>query len=258
MENHERLVRIIEKLNTGEDPARVKAEAQDLLASLDAEELSGAEQALVEAGLAPEDMRHLCSVHMEMCGGEVEKMKESLKAGHVIHTLVCEHEMILGFLDDLEAVNRRIQAMDAYVPGAEEFHRLAHIADHLVGAEPHHRREEEVLFPEVERRGIFGPPQVMRHEHDDLRRRKHELVDLAEKAATMDFAAFKRRLDPAAKFIVLTLRDHIFKENNILYPAALAAIPEPEVWARMKQECDAIGYCCFTPEEDKAPAVQST
>ncbi len=47
----------------------------------------------------------------------------------------------------------------------------------------------------------------------------------------------------------MTLRDHIFKENNILYPMAVQVILEPEKWADMKLKCDEIGYCCFTPSE---------
>ena len=47
----------------------------------------------------------------------------------------------------------------------------------------------------------------------------------------------------------MTLRDHIFKENNILYPTALEVIKENSVWKKMKDDCDKIGYCCFTPEQ---------
>ncbi|HLF85906.1 MAG TPA: hypothetical protein VI584_02375 [Nitrospiria bacterium] len=46
----------------------------------------------------------------------------------------------------------------------------------------------------------------------------------------------------------MTLRDHIFKENNILCPMALQVIPEKNSWDKMKAECDKIEYCCFTPE----------
>jgi len=38
------------------------------------------------------------------------------------------------------------------------------------------------------------------------------------------------------------------EENNILYPMALEAIKEENVWQEMKSKCDKIGYCCFTPK----------
>jgi len=248
MGNLDQLTQIIGRLNAGEDPERVREEAREFLATVSPEDLTFAEHELVSAGLAPEDLRHLCSIHMGMLEGEAEKLKSQLQPGHVIHTMIAEHEIILGFLDELDAVNRSIQSMERYEPGREEFVKLRHVAEHLVGAESHHQREEEVLFPEVERRGVFGPPQVMRMEHEELRARKQEIRQLAERVGAMDFGAFKSRLNAASKFIVLTLRDHIFKENNILYPAAVQVIRDAEQWQRMKAACDAIGYCCFTPK----------
>lgn len=248
MNRIEKLTELLERLNAGEDPASLKREAQEFLASIDPKELSLAEQKLIEAGLAPEELRHLCAAHMEMLGDEVERMKADLKPGHVIHTMVSEHEMILGFLDQLEMTNQAIQVMESYDSEREELKKLMHIAEHLVGAEPHHQREEEVLFPELEKRGVLGPPQIMRMEHEDLRRRKKELQELAESVDRMEFDAFKKRLDKVAKFITFTLRDHIFKENNVLYPTALQVIQEDGVWDEMRVECDKIGYCCFTPE----------
>lgn len=247
MNQMDQLTTLLKRLNSGEDPDRVKKDVQAFLASIDPQDLSFAEQKLLEAGLAPEDLRHLCSAHMEMLSDELKQMKSKLQPGHVIHTMVSEHDMILGFLDQLETVNQNIQKMATYDSKQEEYKLLAHIAEHLVGAEPHHQREEEVLFPELEKRGVSGPPQVMRMEHQGLRRRKHELKELAESASQTDFIDFKKRLDSVAKFIILTLRDHIFKENNILYPTALQVIQENKSWDQMKIECDKIGYCCFTP-----------
>lgn len=248
MDKVNRLVGLLERLNAGENPEKVKMEAQEFLATIDPAELSSAEQKLIEAGLAPEDLRHLCSAHLEMVGDELEKMKADLEPSHVVYTLVSEHDMILSFLDKLEKVNQAIQKMQSYSQDRDEFEELKHIAEHLLEAEAHHEREEEVLFPEVEKIGVFGPPQVMRREHEELRIRKKELKELADTANQLDFDTFKKRLDTTAKFLVLTLRDHIFKENNILYPTALQVIREDEIWSRMKSECDEVGYCDFTPD----------
>mgnify|MGYP001045066727 CR=1 FL=1 len=246
-----RLTEIIKRLKAGEDPELVKQDARELLSSLDPQDLTVAEEQLVEAGLEPEDLRHLCSIHMEMLAGEVEKLKEQTGPGHVLHTLVEEHEHILATLDELERVNQAVQQMDSYDPNRDEFDRLKNAAHHLVEAESHHEREEEVLFPEAEKHGIWGPPQVMRMEHTQLRQRKHDLKELAENAGEMDFETFKKKLDTTSKFILLTLRDHIFKENNILYPAALQSIEDEATWNDLKAKCDSIGYCCFTPEAKK-------
>jgi len=173
---------------------------------------------------------------------------KKLKPGHVIHTMMAEHDMILGFLDELEMVNKDIQKMESYNKKENSFKKLNHIAQHLLDAEPHHKREEEVLFPQLEKNGVFAPPQVMRMEHEVLREKKKELKTLFQSINNIDFNNFKKRLNSVVGFIVSNLKEHISKENNVLYPMALETIKEEKLWKNMKDECDKIGYCCFTPK----------
>ena len=173
--------------------------------------------------------------------------KLGLQPGHPIHTLISEHEVILGFLDKLEKVNQIIQGRTDF-KNQKEFNELKHIAEHLIDAEPHHKREEEVLFPEIEQRGIFGPAEMMRLEHAELRKSKEELREISQSFNENNFKELKKKLDEVSNFIASFLRDHIFKENNILYPMALEAIQEKDVWQKIKTDCDKIGYCCFTPK----------
>ena len=248
MEKTEMLAQLLKRANSGEDKDKLKEEAKDFLSKIGPIELSMAEQKLIEEGTRPEELRVLCSAHMEMLDGEIKKFRKSLPKGHVVHTFVSEHDYILKFLDELDSLNEKFQKMESLKDGKKELKELLHVAEHLVGAEPHHKREEEVLFPAMEREGITGPPRVMRMEHEDLRAHKKELLELAKNAGRLGFKTFKGRLDSTAKFISFSLREHIFKENNILYPAAVKAIKGKEEWNAMKEECDSIGYCCFTPK----------
>ncbi|MEK7503650.1 MAG: hemerythrin domain-containing protein [Patescibacteria group bacterium] len=163
-------------------------------------------------------------------------MELNLKPGHVVHTLIEEHKMILGFLDELEKTD------------SADIKKLTKIAEHLIGAEPHHQREEKVLFPELEKRGVSGPTEVMRREHEELRPKKHKILELCQTVSKTDFNSFKSKLKENADFLVAMLREHIAKENDILYPMALEVIQEEAVWQNMKKACDKIGYCCFTPK----------
>jgi hypothetical protein len=49
------------------------------------------------------------------------------------------------------------------------------------------------------------------------------------------------------------LSSHFYKENNILFPTALKVISENE-WREIREQCDELGYCCFTPEHAKQVA----
>jgi len=238
-------------------------------------EVSEAEQMLIDEGMAPEELRAACAIHLELLNRRNAPARDSLPAGHVLDTLFKEHVEILSFLDKLDGLAGRLAAAETHDPACKDYELLGHLAEHLVAAEKHHQREEDVLFPELEKRGVDGPPRIMRLEHNQFQPRKHRLLELAEAAvragagrhpmvpavrlpgapagagentmSSAEFAAWRDEVVDLANYIVFHLRDHIFKEDNILYPTAQKVIDDPEVWADMKRRCDAIGYCCFSP-----------
>lgn len=248
MNKIDNLVNVLDKLNKGEQTQEVRKQALQLVQDISPLELSMAEQKLIENGLHPEDLRNLCDIHMEVLKGELERLKLRIKPGHVIDIMIKEHEEILKFLTKLEELNIEIQKMNKYDENAQEFNELIYTIDNIIQAENHHQREERVLFAELEKRSITGPTRIMRMEHEDLRSRKHLIKNLASKVKEMDFNDFKEQLNSAAKYVVFNLRDHIFKENHILYPTAIDSIKEGELWDEMKAKCDEIGYCPFTPQ----------
>lgn len=248
MNKIDRLTNILERLNNNPDDASTRAEAKDLVSEITPLELSLAEQKLIEAGLEPERLQHLCAIHLEVLEGEMAEFRSSLPAEHPITVMMVEHDCILGFLTQLEQLNRRLQKLEGFDPDNSDFALLKTVAENLVEAENHHLREEQALFPVMEERGVTGPPHIMCLEHDALRIRKHTLQELADQAATMDYEEFKSTLAEAAGYIVFNLRDHIFKENNILYPSAIETITEASAWEAIQAKCDEIGYCPFTPE----------
>ena len=123
---------------------------------------------------------------------------------------------------------------------------MKHIVEHLMETGKHYVREENVLFPYLEKHEITGPPAVMWSEHTELRGKKKKFHELVDKYNTMGFQDFVRQLEEGVPPITNMLSSHIYKENNILYPTALSTITEDE-WGNIREECDELGYCCFTP-----------
>jgi DUF438 domain-containing protein len=168
--------------------------------------------------------------------------------GHPIDTLVREHAAILGLLDELESLTRALELAPGPRIHPKDAERLAWLAQHLLAADPHHRREEEVLFPELETRGLYGPPRAMVYEHRELAQFERALQTISSDARSLDLDVLRTRLREVASPLVTLLRSHIQKENEILYPMALQAIDDDETWTRLRLEGDSIGYCCFTPD----------
>ncbi len=245
----EELKKLLERLNSGEATEKVKREAQELIESISAKELSEAEQELIDDGLEETELRHLCTAHIEAMAEELKELKANVPVGHPLSTLISEHEEILKMLEHLDKVNAEIQKLEEFEAENQLFEELKEIGAKLLDTEKHHTREEETLFPEVDKSGVTGPTRIMRMEHDDLWPHKEEIMNLAENAAQMNFDRFKEELKMHSEYVVVTLRDHIFKENNILYPTAKDVIAE-EQWEEIKAKSDQIGYCSFTPESE--------
>jgi uncharacterized protein (DUF2249 family) len=81
------------------------------------------------------------------------------------------------------------------------------------------------------------------------------LYQLAHNPKDYDFAEFKEKVIELGKYLPKELESHIFKEDNILYQIALQVL-SPEEWEEVKKECDKVGYCCFTPEDQKKEEKQ--
>jgi hemerythrin-like domain-containing protein len=130
-----------------------------------------------------------------------------------------EHDAILKMLDALDQTSLQLSGAASVQPstlqGLLEFFQL--FADRC-----HHGKEEDLLFPLLERRGIprgGGPIGVMLFEHDRGRELIREMSAAASEYEKEPHAAGRRWAEAAGEYSQL-LREHIMKENNILFRMA--------------------------------------
>lgn len=166
--------------------------------------------------------------------------------GHPIHTLMEEHKVLLQFAHELKIISNDINK-DDYDSGSEKVKHIDHISEHFKESEKHYLREENVLFPFLEKHGITQPPAMMWSEHNQIRERKKEFYDLLDKGRDVDFEEFRNQLAVIAAGIEDLLSSHFHKESNVLFPMALKVFSENE-WIDVGKQFDEIGYCCFSPE----------
>lgn len=132
-----------------------------------------------------------------------------------VDRLVEEHDLIERGLNLLEKSVSLIESGQSVPDGFPKWSPgfFAQFADKC-----HHAKEEDLFFPLLKERGIpeeGGPIGVMLHEHDlgrDCVRRMREASEGDEFDATT-FAT-------TAKEFIPLLREHIFKENNVLFQMA--------------------------------------
>jgi DUF438 domain-containing protein len=253
----EALKGIIRDIHQGKDPDELKSRFKTVLDKTDVTDIGKAEQELVEEGLPRSEIRRLCDIHLSVMADALPKEAISVPPGHPIHTLQEEHNRILEFLDSLEKTVSVIKENPTKEIIQDRLSFLRQVAEHLMEVEGHNRREENVLFPYLEKRGISEPPAVMWSEHNDLREMKKELQNAIEDYDKLEPEEYSRRLSEISAKVVSTLSGHIFKENNVLYPMAIQVV-KAEEWDDIREQCDELGYCCFTPETASKKAKQET
>ena len=192
--------------------------------------------------------KSLCDIHLEAIRDSLVAKRIEVEAPHPVNTFMREHVIILDNLKKLGELVARLKAADTREGLEEDLEKLEEVAGELVEAEKHHQREEEALFPALEKHDIVEPPQIMVMDHVEFRKRKQELYQLARQRHQHDFTGFKAKAIELGEYLTRELESHIFKEDNILYQIALQVLT-PEEWDKVKRLCDELGYCCFTPQD---------
>lgn len=249
MTTKDELKQVLKQLRNEGDVPAVKEKTAEFLKNVDAKTLSIAEQELLQEGYTQEDLMKLCDIHLAVLGGTLEENKPEVALSHPVGIFTAEHKIILRNLEDLQQIVFDVGKAKSFEPISDKVKRLGEIAELLLETESHHQREEQVLFPRLERHGVTGPPRIMRLEHEELRARKKQLAGLVKQAGKIDIKEWVKGVQEAGGYLALNLRGHIFKEDNILYPTALDTI-EPDEWNEVKKEFDKLGYCSFTPGRD--------
>jgi len=158
-----------------------------------------------------------------------------------------EHKILLKFADELRGIAKELKGAKDFASVSKKMEHLGDIAHHFKESESHYVREENVLFPSLEKHGIKEPPAIMWMEHDKIREIKKNVYRLIDTRQDMAFKDFVKELYEVAISLADMLSSHFYKENNILFPAALQVIGESD-WKDIRHQFDELGYCCFTPE----------
>lgn len=242
---------LLQELKEGEVSEEAKDKAKRLLKAVDAKTLGALEQELIKEGVSHEEIRRsLCDIHLDILRDRLVAKRTEVEAPHPVNTFMEEHKIILENLNELASFVERLKKTDSFEGMREDLEKLRDIAHHLVEAESHHQREEDVLFPKLEKHDIVEPTEIMKMDHDEFRKRKQALYKLAHNPEDYEFKDLRERGIELGEYLTRELESHIFKEDNILYQIALQVLSDEE-WQEVKREADMIGYCCFSPEDQK-------
>ena len=218
------LKELVLQLHAGnENLPELKKKFKDELGDVDASEIATMEQELIDSGvITAEQVTKLCDLHVDIFRDSLETHESPQSIpGHPLHTYAAENEKAKELI-------RKIRA--DFNPS--DLIQLSQIITHYT-------RLENQLFPILEKVGFSGPSQVMWAKHDEIR-------DMFNKT---DKEKIDELLDAVA--------DMIFKEENILFPAALEKLSE-EQWIKVKNGEEEIGFAWVKPGSEWKPITPDT
>lgn len=135
-----------------------------------------------------------------------------------------EHRVIESVLAAVEKLTR-MPVMSSLEKWKDALVFFRHFAD-----ECHHFKEEKVLFPALEEHGIprdGGPVGMMLVEHEEGRAHVKSMLAAVEQLEAGNDALQGMLLSHAGVYLTM-LREHIQKEDDILFRMADEVIPEHE------------------------------
>ena len=235
------LKEIIMALHAGEDMAILKQRFSQLISGVEATEIAKMEQALMDEGLPAEEIKRLCDVHVEIFKEALEeKDRPEPPMGHPIHTFMKENRASEKIMSETSMLMGRI----GHPPRPESFQEnrqaLGALVERLSDIDIHYTRKENQLFPMLEAHHFTGPSQVMWSIHDDIRA---GLKQAREAIAGSDPEGAITPLKEA----IQAIRDMIYKEEHILYPASLDMLTDAE-WIKVKKGEADIGFAWVVPD----------
>lgn len=250
----EELKQILKRLHEArpDELESIKKEAAKYFKDTEPKELALAEQELIQEGTTRQEMKRLCDVHLEVMkeGLGIKAKALKLPSSHPISICKDEHTIIKRNLKKLKNTLEKLKKSTSFDTAKRQIDTLKELSHFFLETEKHHQREEEAIFPRLEAHGVVEPPQIFKEDHVEFMAKKKALKNAVMNANQARFNEFLETVGPIIEFLTKNLEEHIYKEDNILYPMAYETLNKEE-WKDVRKKFDAIGYCCFAPADLK-------
>lgn len=247
----ETVMNIIRQLHEGKTVNEVKTKFSTLLNEIGAGEIAQVEQMLIDEGLPVQEVQRMCDVHTAVFRDSLDK-QENLEnlPGHPIHTFQTENRIAGRALDALKA------AIEEYkqTPSPKTLKNISLRLEKLREFNNHYLRKEYLLFPFLEKYNFSGPAKVMWGIHDDIRLKWKTLAEIIETGSKENSQDLIIKIETIFAPLESAIREMIYKEIKILFPAALERLSTEE-WITIRNQENEIGYSYVRPGTDWPPKI---
>lgn len=253
----EKLKAIIKDLHAGADPEEVKQRFKALLGEVvSPSEISEMEQALINEGMPVAEIQALCDVHVAVFREALDRqlnaaVEQSLAVSetkiHPVQVFKVENRAVSRVIGQIEGITDQIADAAVGSDVSEQMQKWHGLHQQLMEVDKHYRRKENILFPYLEKNGITGPPSVMWGIHDQIRAQLKQINQVVTGNAIVD-RGLTRQIGDLVKPCLNSIKEMIYKEENILFPMCLELLTDQE-WEEIANQSGEIGYTIISLDE---------
>lgn len=238
------LTGLFKRINLGDDPIRLRDEASHLAQKVDSEDIAAAKQALIDEGYSDDVVRKISAafILMGLRKQHARKTETKMPDNHVLRKMSAEHDLARCYLSDLEQVTEEILHFDDLKDVSSEFRRLAQLVKDLYGFKKHIEREEDIIFPYLNKYGWKGLCKADIADHRRIMTDIDTLAALITSFGTIKFENFTGYLQKVVEHLVPMVREHLLYQEDLLWPIALVVVDDEKIWETIKTLSDEFGY----------------
>lgn len=243
IKNTERLAilkQLFVDLHQGRNLDEVKAHFDAFIGKITVDEITQIQHDFVEEGsISAAELQHIYQQHTAIFHGSIEgnthqNSSPEEQPGHPVHTFKLENQEIDKLLTTRLQVHVEVFAAE---DSDKHIYQLIEDINLLLDIDKHYSRKENLIFPYLEKYGIYGPTTNMWRIDDFIR---DAIKDARQKLA--NYHGDKQAVLDVLNYVIQEVAGMIYKEENILFPMALNNFTEDE-WVKIAHESDEIGFC---------------
>lgn len=227
---------IILKLHQGQSVEKAKERFEKEVGNISSMEIAEIEQSLLNDGVTVDEIKKFCNVHALIFESALKKtVSKEQSSSHPVYLFKLENREIEKITSALKIIinDLELQKLD------NKKENIKILLESLKNIKGHYTRKEQILFPYLEKYGFFGPSKVMWGKDEEIREILGVAITDIEKVTTktqLDEYVVKN-LNP----LIEEVEGMIFKEENILFPAALEKLDTND-WVEVLKESEEVGY----------------
>ena len=234
---------LVERIGSGENITDLKRFFVEKLGAVNPVEIEFYKDEWTQEGVPDKDYQILLEMSLEIFRESIQNQTPIVPEGHPLYTLMTEHAMLMEYANELHTLVSALSSGERETK-SEFLDRVRQLIGFFVESESHYLREENALFPGIEKHGLTGPPAAMWSEHQDIHALEKDLFELNSES-DKKLAKNLEKMTKLSLDLANLLATHFNKENNILFPASLRLFSKEE-WETVVQDFDDIGYCSYS------------